>query len=394
MKRYLFIITTILILIPYKVNALSGSISISCDSTTLTINSTTTCVVNGYSNEEVSAITAKYNTSGEISIINVSSSNVWQGNGSGGSFDLYTDENKVGNLPIGTFTIKASANVGSGTITFYSVNFSDASYNSNVISGISITINTKAQETPTPQPTIPNSNQPTPDVPSENDNVVSDNNHTSNNIDTKNNDATLKSLTISSANINFSSDIKEYNLEVSNEVDKVTIDAIANNDKAKVFIPEDLSLRLGNNSFEIKVIAEDNTESIYKINITRLDKVLSSNSKLKTLKIKGYNIKFNKDTYIYNLGDIKESSLNIDFAKEDTKSKVKIYGNENIRKNDVILIKVTAEDKTTTEYIIYANNVNNNVKLSFIIPIVLFGISLVGNILLVLYIYKKRKLVK
>lgn len=394
MKRYLFIITTILMLIPYRVYALGGSISISCDSTTLTVNSTTTCVVNGYSNEEVSAITAKYNTSGEISIINVSSSNVWQGNGSGGSFDLYTDENKAGNLPIGTFTIKAGANVGSGIITFYSVNFSDASYNSNVISGISITINTKAQETPTPQPTTPNSNQPTPDVPSENDNVVSDNNHTSNNIDTKNNDATLKSLTISSANINFSSDITEYNLEVSNEVDKVTIDAIANNDKAKVFIPEDLSLRLGNNSFEIKVIAEDNTESIYKINITRLDKVLSSNSKLKTLKIKGYNIKFNKDTYIYNLGDIKESSLNIDFAKEDTKSKVKIYGNENIRKNDVILIKVTAEDKTTTEYIIYANNVNNNVKLSFIIPIVLFGISLVGNILLVLYIYKKRKLVK
>ena len=87
---------------------------------------------------------------------------------------------------------------------------------------------------------------------------------------------------------------------------------------------------------------------------------------------------------------IKSNKLNITATSEDALSKVKIYGNGDIGRNDVIVIKVVAEDGSSKEYILYANNTkSSNVKnvllICFLVALIA---SLVVNFIL---IFKKRK---
>lgn len=372
------------LLFPISVSALSGSASISCNSTSFEVGSSTSCTLYGYSNEEVSAVAASLTAGGSISISSINTSSNWQGNGSDGNIQLYTDSNMSGSFGIVSFTVTGNS-VGSGIINVGGIRFSDASFNENGISGtsLSITVNEKYVPKPDPTPTTPS----TVTTPSSNSGSNSNNNVTDNK---KSNDASLKSLVIKGVNFEFSKDKLEYDVEVSNNVDKLDITAEVNNDKAKVTIPSDLSLKVGNNSFTIVVEAEDGTKSEYKINVKRLDRVLSSNTNLSKLVINGYNISFSKDKYIYDLGNIKSNKLNITATSEDALSKVKIYGNGDIGRNDVIVIKVVAEDGSSKEYILYANNTkSSNVKnvllICFLVALIA---SLVVNFIL---IFKKRK---
>lgn len=383
-KKRIFIGIIFGLLFPISVSALSGRASISCNSTSIEVGSSTSCTLYGYSNEGVSAVAASLTAGGSISVSNINTSSNWQGNGSDGNIQLYTDSNKSGSFGIVSFTVTGNS-VGSGTINVGGIRFSDASFNENGISGtsLSITVNEKYVPKPDPTPTTPS----TVTTPSNNSGSNSNNNVTDNK---KSNDASLKSLVIKGINFEFSKDKLEYDIEVSNNVDKLDITAEVNNDKAKVTIPSDLSLKVGNNSFTIVVEAEDGSKSEYKINVKRLDRVLSSNTNLSKLVINGYNISFSKDKYIYDLGNIKSSKLNIIATSEDALSKVKIYGNSDIGRNDVIVIKVVAEDGSSKEYILYANNTkSSNVKnvllICFLVALIA---SLVVNFIL---IFKKRK---
>jgi lipoprotein len=383
-KKCIFIGIIFGLLFPISVSALSGSASISCNSTLFEVGSSTSCTLYGYSNEGVSAVAASLTAGGSISVSNINTSSNWQGNGSDGNIQLYTDSNKSGSFGIVSFTVTGNS-VGSGTINVGGIRFSDASFNENGISGtsLSITVNEKYVPKPDPTPTTPS----TVTTPGNNSGSNSNNNVTDNK---KSNDASLKSLVIKGVNFEFSKDKLEYDVEVSNNVDKLDITAEVNNDKAKVTIPSDLSLKVGNNSFTIVVEAEDGTKSEYKINVKRLDRVLSSNTNLSKLVINGYNISFSKDKYIYDLGNIKSNKLNIIATSEDALSKVKIYGNSDIGRNDVIVIKVVAEDSSSKEYILYANNTkSSNVKnvllICFLVALIA---SLVVNFIL---IFKKRK---
>ena len=384
MKKKYFVIGVILsVLLPINVKALSGSVSISCNNNSIEVGSNTTCTISGYSDSEISALSASLTSSGSISISNINTSSIWQGNGGDGNIQLYTDSNKSGGFSIATFTITGNS-IGSGNINLNSVKFTDASFSENSISGSSITITVKEKYVPKPDPTPSNPGN----TSSNNQTTVTTNPSTPE--ATKSNDASLKNITISNVNFEFSKDKLEYDIEVSNSIEKIEINAEANNDKAKVTIPSDLSLKLGNNTFIIEVEAEDGTKKEYKINIKRLERVLSSNTNLSKLEIKGYNIKFNKDKYIYDIGNIKSNKLNITATSEDKLSKISIYGNNNIGKNDVIVIKVTAEDNTTKEYLIYANNTSNNsIKDILLITfLVLLISSVVVNFVL---IFKKRR---
>lgn len=383
-KECIFIGIIFGLLFPISVSALSGSASISCNSTSIEVGSSTSCTLYGYSNEGVSAVAASLTAGESISISNINTSSNWEGNGSDGNIQLYTDSNMSGSFGIVSFTVTGNS-VGSGTINVGGIRFSDASFNENGISGtsLSITVNEKYVPKPDPTPTTPS----TVTTPSSNSGSNSNNNVTDNK---KSNDASLKSLVIKGINFEFSKDKLEYDVEVSNNVDKLDITAEVNNDKAKVTIPSDLSLKVGNNSFTIVVEAEDGTKSEYKINVKRLDRVLSSNTNLSKLVINGYNISFSKDKYIYDLGNIKSNKLNITATSEDALSKVKIYGNGDIGRNDVIVIKVVAEDGSSKEYILYANNTkSSNVKN---VLLICFLVALIASLVVnFIFIFKKRK---
>lgn len=382
MRKKIILMGVILsILLPINVKALSGSINISCNDSNVIVGNSTNCSITGNSDSEVSALAMTLSSGGSISISNIVTSSVWQGNGSDGDIQLYTDNNKTGNFSIATFTVTGNS-VGSGTITASGVMFTGADFNDVGVSGKNIVINVKEKETPKPNP------EPTP-KPSNNGNNNNNSNNNNNQVK-KSNDATLKSLSISDVNFEFSSDKYDYEVDVNNDVDKIEIEAIVNNDKAKVTIPEDLSLKIGKNKFTIVVEAEDGTKKEYNISINRLDRKLSNNTYLSKLTIEGYDIIFRKDKYIYNIGDIKNNKLNVKTEAEDKTSKIDIYGNNSIGKNGVIVVKVTAEDKTTSEYIIYVNNNSINIKdILLICFLCLFIISIIINFILILGKRKK-----
>ena len=83
-------------------------------------------------------------------------------------------------------------------------------------------------------------------------------------------DASIKSLTIKNYNINFKSDIYNYDLLIDGE-EKLDINVILNDKKSKYKIIGNNKLD-NNSAIKIEVTAEDNATLIYKINIFKLDK--------------------------------------------------------------------------------------------------------------------------
>lgn len=86
-------------------------------------------------------------------------------------------------------------------------------------------------------------------------------------------DNALSSLSIEGYNINpkFSKDVLEYKLEVDQSIEKIKITAKANDKKASVSGVGEKTLTPGNNTFEVKVIAENGNSKIYKIVINSVD---------------------------------------------------------------------------------------------------------------------------
>lgn len=390
MKKNIIILGIIGIIIPMSIKA--GSISLSCNETIVAKGGSTTCTLSGSSSEDVSALSAQLSTSGGVSISNVNISSGWQGDGSGGSIDLYTDNNKSGGFGIATFNVNVN---GEGSVSVGGITFSDANFNESGVSGRTVSIGVKEETKTEPRKETTTNTQPTQNTNMNNtttNNDVAQNPSEEKKEDKKSNDASLKELVLSNGFIEFNPNVFNYYVEVSHDVDKISINAIATDANASVKIPSNLSLKDGDNKFVIEVTSQDGTKKEYEINVKRLNKILSTDSSLKNLIINGYDIDFNTEKYVYDIGEIKSSFLKIDAIANDTNATIKIYGNESIGKNDVIVIEVKAEDKTQTEYIIYANNIsNNNRSSSKVVTLIVWILFLISIALNSLLIYKNKK---
>ncbi|MBP3921204.1 MAG: cadherin-like beta sandwich domain-containing protein [Bacilli bacterium] len=382
MKKSIITIGIISLLIPISIKA--GSVSLSCNDANVTKGGSTTCTLSGSSSEEVSALSAKLSSSGGVSISNVNISSGWQGDGSGGSIDLYTDNNKSGGFGIATFTVNVN---GEGSISVGGVTFSDANFSENGVSGTSFNIGIKEEVKVEPPKETTTNNQP-------NTNSNTNSNPSNNNIEEntkeekKSNDATLKELSLSNGTIDFNPNTLSYNVEVSNDIEKIEINAKPDNENANVKIPSDLSLKDGENKFIIEVTAQDGTKKEYEIKVVRLDKVLSNDSSLKSLDVAGYDIDFHTEKTVYDIGEIKSSSLKVYVVSNDSNATVRIHGNESIGKDDAIVIEVEAEDKSKTEYIIYVSNTEKEKSSSKILLPIIFVLLLVSLGFNGFFIYK------
>ena len=99
-------------------------------------------------------------------------------------------------------------------------------------------------------------------------NVYADGKVVTDNLDTTN---TLDSITVSDCTLDpvFNSATTEYNCTVKNNVTSVNVNATATSTKAKVRGLGAKDLSVGNNTLSIRVIAEDGSEKIYNVNVTR-----------------------------------------------------------------------------------------------------------------------------
>lgn len=186
-------------------------------------------------------------------------------------------------------------------------------------------------------------------------------------------EARLKNLGIRPEEYDFSGfkkDTTSYSVEVPNEVTEVEVYAEPVNSKAQITGTGKITLNEGLNKVEVKVIAEDGTEMVYTIEVTRValttEEVTENNEELllSSLSIKNFNLspKFDPETYEYTLG-IKEDidSLEIEAKANNSNATVEIVGNENL-KNGENIITILVSNPETEEYATYQIIVNKNTQ--------------------------------
>lgn len=114
-------------------------------------------------------------------------------------------------------------------------------------------------------------------LPSQNNTSTSSNNEGSSsaNNDTKNEEiikssnANLSEIKLSAGNINFAKDVLKYQIEVENEVNKINVEAVTEDEKSTVTGTGEYDLSVGLNEIKLVVKAEDGSTLEYLIEVTR-----------------------------------------------------------------------------------------------------------------------------
>lgn len=199
----------------------------------------------------------------------------------------------------------------------------------------------------------------------------------------KSSDTSLKEIKINDDNIT----ISKY-MEYETKSEKVTISAIANDNKATLEYAKEQNLIVGSNKYKIKVIAENGAIDYYDINIKRRE--LSSNKGFKIYykdKELTKNI-FEKTIESIDVGNNVEN-INFKYKLDDENTKINFIGNDNLKvgENKVKII-VTAEDKSTETYTIIVDRTSKIVDI--IATIITICIMIIAPITIIIYFILKR----
>lgn len=174
-----------------------------------------------------------------------------------------------------------------------------------------------------------------------------------NRVDTRSGDTSLKELIVSGTKIQLSNNTNRYIVELASDIDKLSVEAIANNSKATVkYSSNNISLKYDETAtIWINVTAENNTVAKYLVTATRKDN-RSSNNNLKLLSVNDKSISLNNNTQSYTLTVAnKITSATIKALPQDDKSKVEIEGNSNLKVgSNTFKITVTAENNAIKTY--------------------------------------------
>lgn len=204
---------------------------------------------------------------------------------------------------------------------------------------------------------------------------------------TKSNNANLSNLGIKPNDFKgFKASKTSYDVTVPNDVEKITVYATAQDNKAKIKGNESQKLKVGKNTLNVVVTAEDGTQKTYTINVTReeanqtdentsnttnnetssektQESQSETNSDLKNLSIKGYTLTpaFSPNVYEYKVdvnGDV--SSLDIETEGASHSVSVDIVGNENLAEgeNTITVLVYNEETKQNSTYQIIVNKTN------------------------------------
>ena len=201
----------------------------------------------------------------------------------------------------------------------------------------------------------------------------------------------LSTITVDGEEIeNFSKNTSKYFVKVENDVSTISIEAEAEDEKAKVEIDGPDTLKIGDNEYTISVTSENDTTKFYKVIVTRKEEDESSNTDIDNIKVKGYNLNFDKNSKTFYLSINKDTTkLNIEVTLDDEKSNYEIKGNENLKDGSIVKIIVTAEDGSTDTYrIIIQKDSKSNVPL---IIILISSIIIIGIVVFALIKRKNKK---
>lgn len=169
----------------------------------------------------------------------------------------------------------------------------------------------------------------------------------------------LKSLSINQGKISFNKNTTSYKVNVDSNITSIKISASVEDGKASFVSgsgPRTVKLNYGNNNILIKVKAENGSIKTYTITVNRKDN-RSSDSSLSSLSVVPTEINFNKNTTTYNTSVAYDvSSVKVSYTVNDTKAKAEVIGSEKLSVGDnKIIVKVTAENGSVTQYTINVN---------------------------------------
>lgn len=168
--------------------------------------------------------------------------------------------------------------------------------------------------------------------------------------------ANLKSLKLNSGNLTFDKDITEYRMYVPRSLEKLEIEAEAEDPNADIKIENPEKLEIGDNKVTITVTASNGTTKVYTLNIIKKEtNSVSTNNYLRSLKITGYDIDFKRDTLEYKIKLGNKTYLNINAVAEDSNAEVTIDNTKYLTKDSIINVMVRAEDGSARIYKIYLN---------------------------------------
>ena len=168
--------------------------------------------------------------------------------------------------------------------------------------------------------------------------------------------ARLKSLKLNSGNLTFDPNITEYRMYVPQSLEKLEVEAIAEDSNAEVKIDNAETLQTGDNEVIITVTATDGTSTVYTLKIIKKEtNEISTNNYLKSLTITGYDIKFQRDVQEYAISLGNKTYLNINAYAEDSNAEVTIDNTKYLTKDSIIHIMVRAEDGSARIYTITLN---------------------------------------
>ncbi len=211
--------------------------------------------------------------------------------------------------------------------------------------------------------------------------------------DGRSSEASLKKITLSKGNITFDPSIDTYDVTVKNEIEKIEIKADPKDSKATVKI-DNKDLVVGLNVIKITVTAENGTEKVYTLNVTRLEpgEGFSDNTNLKKLTIENHDIKFDNDVTLYDVKIEDEDKLKFNITPEEESTTYEIKGNEKLENGSKVRVIVKSESGITKEYIFNIIKDSNEVYgYGIAFYIIMFILGSIFGILIALIISKKKK---
>jgi len=175
----------------------------------------------------------------------------------------------------------------------------------------------------------------------------------------------LKTLTITPGELTpeFDPEITQYEMTVDDNVLQLTIEAVPEEDTAKVEVIGNEELVEGENTVTIKVTAEDETVRNYIITVIKEKEtplgLLSFTTTKGTI-----SPKFKLDTYVYEITLVEDlAELELDMEASDENASIEVIGNENLVNGSLIKVLVYFGDKDEegTEIAEYSFTIKKNI---------------------------------
>lgn len=184
----------------------------------------------------------------------------------------------------------------------------------------------------------------------------------------------------------FDKEETKYFINIDEDKNNISIKPVVYDDKAKYEITGPDKLDIGDNEYTITVTAEDGSIKYYKLLVTKKKEEITS-SKIKNIKVKGYNLNFDGTSLTYHL-KVNENvnKLDIKVTLEDNNSKYEITGNENLKDGSIINIKVSNDDENSLYRIIISKPIKKNYMPYIIVSLLLMVIATI----IVIVIIKKK----